>query len=74
MFKLVGDEHFTIGNQSTKCILRVEPMPSFTFAYSLLVSGKLLKKFTEVQEKVLRSWTPLVGGKRYRVVLGMLTI
>lgn len=70
MFKLVGDENFTIGKQRTKCILRVEPLPNFNFGYTLLIEGQLLKKFTEVQGKILRSWTPLVGGKRYRVVLG----
>lgn len=70
MFKLVGDEYFNVGKQSTKCVLKVEPLPGFTFGYTLLVSGQPLKKFTEVQGKILRSWTPLIAGERYRIVLG----
>lgn len=70
MFKLVGDESFTIGAQQTKCELRVDPMPYFSFGYSLYVDGKPLQKFTEKQALTLRSWAVVTHGKRYRVVFG----
>lgn len=44
MFKLVGDEKFTLGKQMAKCELRVDPMPHFAFSYSLHVDGKPLEK------------------------------
>lgn len=70
MFKLVGDEKFEMGSQRTKCQLRVDPLPHFSFSYSLVVDGKPLEKFTEKQNKELCSWAILVKGKRYRIVLG----
>lgn len=72
MFKLVGDEKFTIGSQNTKCELKVDPLPQFAFSYSLFVDGKPLEKFKEKQNKSLRSWAFLSNGKRYRVVVGVL--
>ncbi|KAJ8935553.1 hypothetical protein NQ314_012734, partial [Rhamnusium bicolor] len=68
MFKLVGEEIFTIGKQHAKCVLRVDPMPHFAFSYSLYVDGKPLEKFTEKQSQSIRSWAVLAEGKRYRVV------
>lgn len=71
MFKLVGDEKFTIGDPKVKCELKVDPLPHFAFSYSLIVDGKTLEKFTETQNRSLRSWACLTNGKRYRVVFGM---
>ncbi|XP_018567177.1 fas apoptotic inhibitory molecule 1 [Anoplophora glabripennis] len=68
MFKLVGEEIFNVGKQHAKCVLRVDPMPHFTFSYSLYVDGKPLEKFTEKQSQSIRSWAVLSEGKRYRVV------
>lgn len=70
MFKLVGDEYFTIGKQKTKCELRVDPMPHFSFSYSLFVDGKPLAKFTEKALQSMRSWAVVNNGKRYRIVFG----
>lgn len=72
MFKLVGDERFKIGQQGTKCELKVEPYQYFAFSYSLVVDGKPFEKFTENQSKALRSWAVLTKGQRYRVVLGII--
>ncbi|GLV46376.1 Fumarylacetoacetase [Carabus blaptoides fortunei] len=69
MFKLVGEERFTIGNKRTKCELKVEPLPHFAYSYTLWVDGKPLHKFSECQERVLRSWQALVAGQRHRIVL-----
>ncbi|CAH0550408.1 unnamed protein product [Brassicogethes aeneus] len=68
MFKLVGDEQFTLGKQRAQCELRVDPLPHFSFSYSLYVDGKPLEKFTEKQVQTIRSWAVLVAGKRFRVV------
>lgn len=70
MFKLVGDEKFTLGKQGAKCELHVDPLPHFAFAYSLSVDGKPLEKFTEKQSQLTRSWAIVADGKRYRVVFG----
>lgn len=70
MFKLVGEESFSLGKQCAKCELRVDPLPHFAFSYNLLVDGKPLEKFTEKQSESTRSWTILQGNKRYRVVFG----
>lgn len=70
MFKLVGDEYFTIGKQRVKCELRVDPMPHFSFSYSLFVDGKPLEKFTQKALQSMRSWYIVISGKRYRIVFG----
>lgn len=70
MFKLVGDEIFYLGKQCAKCVLRVDPMPHFSFSYTLYVEGKSLEKFTETQSKSIRSWAVISNGKRYRIVFG----
>ncbi|XP_044264741.1 fas apoptotic inhibitory molecule 1 [Tribolium madens] len=74
MFKLVGDEKFTLGKQGAKCELRVDPLPHFAFAYSLYVDGKPLEKFTEKQSQTTRSWAVVAEGKRYRVVFEKQTL
>lgn len=70
MFKLVGDERFLIGLENVPCELRVDPIPDLSFEYSLYVDGKPLEKFTEQQNKSLKSWGILLNGKRYTLVLG----
>lgn len=70
MFKLVGDEYFTVGKQKAKCELRVDPQPHFSFSYSLFVDGKPLEKFTEKQMQSMRSWAVVTHGQRFRVCLG----
>lgn len=70
MFKLVGEEVFTLGTQKAKCVLRVDPLPLFAFSYSLLVDGKSLEKFTEKQETTNRYWTVTTSEGIHRVVLG----
>ncbi|EFA06444.1 fas apoptotic inhibitory molecule 1 [Tribolium castaneum] len=74
MFKLVGDEKFTLGKQGAKCELHVDPLPHFAFAYSLYVDGKPLEKFTEKQSQTTRSWAVVTEGKRYRVVFEKQTL
>ncbi|KAB0804788.1 hypothetical protein PPYR_01758 [Photinus pyralis] len=74
MFKLVGNERFNIGKQAAKCELHVDPLPYFAFSYSLTVDGKSLEKFTEQQNKAMRSWGVLVEGERYRIVLEKQTL
>ncbi|KAL3287598.1 hypothetical protein HHI36_002067 [Cryptolaemus montrouzieri] len=69
MFKLVGEEIFSVGIQKAKCVLRVDPLPVFAFSYSLLVDGKSLEKFTEKQETTNRYWTVLTEKGRTKVVL-----
>lgn len=70
MFKLVGDEKFSLGKQNAQCELRVDPLPHFAFGYNLLVDGKPLEKFTERQSQTTRAWAVVVDGKRFRIVFG----
>lgn len=70
MFRLVGEEIFKIGNQETKCELRVDPLPYFSFSYSLIVDGQPLEKFVENQSRAMRCWSAISQGKRYRIILG----
>lgn len=72
MFKLVGEEKFTLGGQKAQCELKVDPMPHFTFSYSLVVDGKSYEKFTEKQNKELKTWAVLIDGQRYKIVFGKL--
>ncbi|XP_060536467.1 fas apoptotic inhibitory molecule 1 isoform X2 [Cylas formicarius] len=71
MFKLVGDIKFTLGKHETKCELRVDPIAHFAFSYSLWVDGLPLEKYCEQQEKVMKSWSVVIKGKRFRIVLVM---
>lgn len=70
MFKLVGDETFTIGKDEVKCELKVNPIPPFTFAYVLYVNGKPFRKFIDQQHRSSRYWTVLLDKKRHTIVLG----
>lgn len=70
MFKLVGDLKFELGTQKAQCELRVDPLPHFAFNYTLIVDGKSYEKFTEKQNKELRSWGVLINSKRYKIVFG----
>lgn len=70
MFKLVGDEKFTLGGQKAVCELKVDPMPHFTFSYGLVVDGKPYEKFFEKQNKELRTWAILIHNKRFKIVFG----
>ncbi|CAH1772477.1 unnamed protein product [Owenia fusiformis] len=67
MFKLVGREHFNIGK--AKCSIIVEAISGFAYEYSLEVNGKPLKKFSENQSKIMKTWTLTVSGEPTRVVL-----
>ncbi|KAK9872515.1 hypothetical protein WA026_017981 [Henosepilachna vigintioctopunctata] len=69
MFKLVGEEVFTLGIQKAKCVLRVDPLPLFAFSYTLMVDGKCLDKFTEKHELTNRYWTVITEKYRNTVVL-----
>lgn len=73
MFKLVGDLKFAIGKQQAKCELRVDPIPPFSFSYSLLVDGKPLEKFTKKQQESIKCWNVVENGKRHGVILGEFT-
>ena len=53
MFKLVGNETFTIGKSEANCIVKIEPYGGFSYQYSLEVNGKSYKTFTEQQAKVI---------------------
>ena len=68
MFKLVGQEHFTIKN--AKCVINIEAVSGFSYEYSLEVNNKPLKKFLDNQSKIMRTWTCSVGGEDTRIVLG----
>jgi len=80
MFKLVGSEVFTIGRGSgqARCIVKVEPVGGFSFAYELEVNGKNHEKFTEARSRVAKTWLvnlPESSGdadnpQQFRVVLG----
>ncbi|GJQ66117.1 hypothetical protein Trydic_g4182 [Trypoxylus dichotomus] len=69
MFKLVGDEKFTIGIENIPCELCVDPMPNLAFEYNLYVNGKPFEKFVEEQNRSLRLWSILLNGKRHKIVL-----
>ena len=52
MFKLVGNEVFTLGKNDINCLIKIEPYGGFSYQYSLEVKGKTYKTFTEQQAKV----------------------
>ena len=68
MFRLVGDELFTVGN--ARCLIKVEPVGGFSYSYSLEVNGKSYQQFSEIQSKVIKTWVVHVRNETFRVVLG----
>lgn len=67
MFRLVGDELFTVGN--ARCLIKVEPVGGFSYSYSLEVNGKSYQQFSEIQSKVIKTWVVHVRNETFRVVL-----
>lgn len=67
MFKLVGQESFTIGKN--KCVISIDSSSGFNYEYSLEVNGKSYEKFCENQSKILQSWSFVAGDNQYRVAL-----
>ncbi|XP_014473590.1 PREDICTED: fas apoptotic inhibitory molecule 1 [Dinoponera quadriceps] len=67
MFRLVGDEIFMFN--STKFVIRVDPMPGLKYSYSLWVNGKSYKQFVQSQTKILETWLAKVENEEYRIVL-----
>ncbi|ELT99248.1 hypothetical protein CAPTEDRAFT_152651 [Capitella teleta] len=67
MFKLVGREHFTVGK--AKCNISIEAVTGFAYEYSLEVNGKSLKKFSENQSKIMKTWALTISGSPTRIVL-----
>lgn len=72
MFKLVGDDSFSLEN--LHCVLRVDPAPGFSYKYSLFVDGKPFEQFKHCQAKALRIWETSIGDNKYRIVLGKTVI
>ena len=71
MFKLVGKEHFKVGQ--AKCTISIDACSGFAYEYTLEVNGKPLEKFRENQNKIMKCWYFTLGSKGsspYRVVLG----
>ncbi|XP_063977822.1 fas apoptotic inhibitory molecule 1 isoform X2 [Diachasmimorpha longicaudata] len=71
MFRLVGDEVVMFGD--TKFVIRVDPIPSLRYSYTLWVNGKSFKNFVQSQSKVLESWVTKIGENKYRIVLDKTT-
>lgn len=70
MFKLVGDETFTINK--VVCLVKIEPCGLFNYSYTLIVDGKPLHTFTENRSKICSTWLVcLPPDGIYRVVLRM---
>jgi hypothetical protein len=71
MFRLVGDELFSVG--SARCLIKVEPVGGFSYSYSLEVNGKSYQRFSEIQSKAIKTWIVHVRNETFRVVLGKCT-
>lgn len=71
MFKLVGREDFNVGK--ARCRILIDAISGFSYEYTLEVNGKSLKKFSENQTKILRSWILMIGESAIRVTLGEFT-
>ncbi|KAH3868651.1 fas apoptotic inhibitory molecule 1-like [Dreissena polymorpha] len=70
MFKLVGKEHFKVGN--AKCTISIDACSGFAYEYTLEVNGKPLEKFRENQNKIQKCWCFTLGSQSstpFRVVL-----
>lgn len=76
MFKLVGNESFEIKNENgdtfAKCEIAINACSGFTYEYILYVNGKQFKTFRDKQSKIMRTWHQEIGGKEWRIVLGMI--
>lgn len=70
MFKLVGKESFTVGTGQTRATINIDAISGFTYEYTLHINGKSLERFTSDRAKATKTWTLLVDGEDYRVVLG----
>ncbi len=70
MFKLVGRESFKVGKAN--CVISIDAVSGFAYEYTLEVNGKSLKKFSENQSKIMKTWILTVGENQTRVVLGKL--
>ncbi|CAJ1087448.1 fas apoptotic inhibitory molecule 1-like [Xyrichtys novacula] len=69
MFKLVGQETFTVGSSNTKATIFIEAISGFAYEYTLEVDGKSLQKFTDNRAKITKTWLLKVDGEDCRVVL-----
>lgn len=68
MFKLVGDETFTINK--FVCVVKIEPCGLFNYSYTLIVDGKSLHTFSETRSKICCTWLVcLPPDGIFRVVL-----
>ncbi|XP_014247419.1 fas apoptotic inhibitory molecule 1 isoform X2 [Cimex lectularius] len=63
MFKLVGEQEFSIG--AVPCVVKIEPISGFSYCYSLVVDGKPLEEFTKKWSTMACTWT--IGD--HRIVL-----
>lgn len=53
MFKLVGNEIFSIGKDKRhSCVIKIDPLGGFSYQYSLEIDGKPYKTFLDNQTKV----------------------
>ncbi|XP_055336837.1 uncharacterized protein LOC129587230 [Paramacrobiotus metropolitanus] len=55
MFKLVGREHFSIGN--VPCSVSIEAAPNMRYLYKLDVDGQTYERYVETTGRVFRIWT-----------------
>lgn len=69
-FKLVGNETFVLPDGKTRCDILIQASNGFNYEYTLLVDGKLLKKFKEKLSKVTKTWNFTRNSQSLRVVLG----
>jgi len=67
MFKLVGNELFSIGRH--RCVIHINSTSGFAYDYTLEVDGRSFEKFTENQSKVLQSWVFSTGDQQNRIAL-----
>lgn len=57
MFKLVGSEFVEIGpDPKAKVEIIINAGNGFTYEYSILVNGKALQKFKQLQNKIMKTW------------------
>ena len=70
MFKLVGNELFSIGNGLANCEIIINAISGFDYKYLLRVNDKKLVKFKEGQSKAMKTWLLDYNQNSYRIVLG----